>query len=99
MRIYKLSRAVEADLNRIWLHGLKLYGLEQADKYFSALFDRFEELAKNPYLYQTVDDIRIGYRRSSCGVDHIYYRINGETVEIMSIIGRRAIDEILSIPN
>jgi toxin ParE1/3/4 len=55
MGTYKLSKDAEADLNRIWLHGLRNYGLEQADNYYNALFDRFEELAENPYLYQSVD--------------------------------------------
>jgi len=95
MGIYKLSNEAEADLDRIWLRGLKEYGLEQADKYYNALFDRFEELADNPYLYQLVDDIRQSYRRSPCGVDTIYYRINGGCVEIMNIIGRQDIEEWL----
>jgi antitoxin ParD1/3/4 len=28
--------------------------LEQADKYYNALFERFEELSENPFLYQAV---------------------------------------------
>ncbi|MFT5665583.1 MAG: toxin ParE1/3/4 [Gammaproteobacteria bacterium] len=98
MGIYKLSNEAGADLDRIWLRGLKMYGLEQADKYYNALFDRFSELAETPYLYQVVDDIRMGYRRSPCGVDSIYYRISGETVEIMNIIGRQDLDRIPSTP-
>jgi toxin ParE1/3/4 len=30
-----------------------------------------------------------------CGVDSIYYRIEGETVEIMAIIGRQDLEEWL----
>lgn len=95
MGIYRLSIDAEADLSRIWLHGLRTYGLEQADKYYNDLFDRFEEIAENPYIYQVVDHIREGYRRSSCGVDNIYYRVNDQEVEIMNIIGRQNIDEWL----
>ena len=91
MGTYKHSNDTEADLERIQLRGFKEYGLEQADKYYNALFDRFEELADNPYLYQAVDDIREHYRRSPCGVDTIYYRIDGDYVEIMNIIGRQDI--------
>jgi toxin ParE1/3/4 len=46
-------------------------------------------------LYPAVDDISEGYRRSVCGVDSIYYRIEGETVEIMAIIGRQDLEEWL----
>ncbi|MCP5443660.1 MAG: type II toxin-antitoxin system RelE/ParE family toxin [Chromatiaceae bacterium] len=63
--------------------------LTQADKYLDAFFDRFEQIAQQPLLYQTVDDIREGYRRSVCGVDSIYYRIDGKAVEIMAIIGQQ----------
>ena len=89
MGTYKLSNEAEADLERIWLRDLREYGLEQADKYYNTLFDRFEELAENPLLYQAVGDIREGYRRSPCGVDAIYYRFENDIVEIMSIIGQQ----------
>ncbi len=91
---YRLSEEAKADLIRIYQRGVSEYGEEQADKYFSAFFDRFEQIAANPYLYQSVDFIRQGYRRSVCGVDSIYYRIEGDTVEIMSILGRQDTDSI-----
>ena len=56
-------------------------------------FERFEQLAEQSLLYQAVDDILPGYRRSVCGSDSIYYRIDGETVEIMAIIGQQDLDE------
>ncbi|MCG8038839.1 MAG: type II toxin-antitoxin system RelE/ParE family toxin [Candidatus Thiodiazotropha taylori] len=89
MGSYKLSNKAITDLERIWLRGLREYGLEQADNYYNTLFDRFEELAENPFLYQAVDDICGGYRRSPCGVDAIYYRFENDIVEIMSIIGQQ----------
>ena len=91
---YKLSEDAEADLIRIHQRGVREHGEAQADKYYNAFFDRFEQLAEQPYLYQSVDYIREGYRRSVCGVDSIYYRIEDETVEIMNILGRQDTDEI-----
>ncbi len=96
MGTYKLSNEAEADLERIWLHGFKEYGLEQADKYYNTLIERFEELAAHPLLYQAVDNIREGYRRSPCGVDAIYYCVEDNIVLIMSIIGRQDTKEWLS---
>lgn len=52
-------------------------------------------IAKQPYLYQEVDFIRKGYRRSTCGVDSIIYRTKEEEVEIMAIVGQQDIDEKL----
>ena len=75
---------------------IKKWGEAQADKYYNDFFDRFEQLAKQPYLYQPVDYIRKGYRRSVCGVDSIYYRIEDNTVEIMNILGNQDTNKTLS---
>lgn len=75
---------------------IKKWGETQADKYYNDLFDHFEQLAKQPYLYQPVDFIRKGYRRSVCGVVSIYYRIEDNTVEIMNILGNQDTNEVLS---
>ena len=95
MGTYRLSENAKEDLRRIYRRGLREYGEAQADQYYNALFDRFEQIAEQPFLYPAVDDIREGYRRSVCGVDSIYYRIEGETVEIMAIIGRQDLEEWL----
>ena len=72
------------------MRGLRMYGEAQADKYFNKFFERFEQLADQPLLYTSVDEIRSGYRRCVCGVDNIYYRISQEySVEIMAIIGQQ----------
>ena len=80
-------------MRRIYRHGVREYGDALADQYYDAFFDRFEELAEQPYLYQAVDEIREGYRRSVCGVDSIYYRVEDDTVEIMAILGQQDLDD------
>ena len=86
---YRLTEEAKDDLRRIYRYGFEKHGEKEADKYYSALFDRFDQLAEQPLLYSAVDDIREGYRRSVCGSDSIYYRIEGETVEIIAIIGQQ----------
>ena len=95
MGTYRLTENAKEDLRRIYRRGLRAYGEAQADDYYHALFDRFEQIADQPLLYPAVDEIREGYRRSVCGVDSIYYRIAGDTVEIMAIIGRQDVEEWL----
>jgi toxin ParE1/3/4 len=95
MAKYKLSQETEEDLYQIWLFGLEKFGLAQADKYYQAFFERFELIANQPFLYPEVDHIRLGYRRSVCGVDSIFYRIESGTVEITRIIGNQDLDNIL----
>lgn len=89
MENYKLSENAIADLRRIYLHGLEQFGEALADSYYDKLFDHFEKIAQNPYMYVAVADVKIGYRRCVCGVDNIYYRISGSKVEIMRVLGQQ----------
>jgi toxin ParE1/3/4 len=96
MAAYKLTSEAEDDLQRIYTYGFEHWGEAAADRYYGALFDRFEEIAQRPNSYPAVDDIRKGYRRSVCGVDSIYYRVGDEgVVEIMAILGSQDAEEIL----
>ncbi|MCX2681303.1 type II toxin-antitoxin system RelE/ParE family toxin [Galbibacter sp. EGI 63066] len=92
MKRYKISKEAESDLIRIHRYGVKKFGETQADAYFFAFFDHFERISDNPYQFPSADYIRTGYRYCACGVDTIYYRIVGDVVEIMTIIGRQDID-------
>ena len=89
MKKYKLTLEAKEDLRRIYSYGVEAWGEAQADEYYFTFFERFEEIAENPYMYQAVEHIRKGYRHSVCGADTIYFRINEEVVEIMAIIGQQ----------
>jgi toxin ParE1/3/4 len=95
MANYKLSNEAKDDLIRIHHYGVEKFGISQADKYFNAFFDYFEIIAQRPYSFESVDYIKKGYRRCVCGVDSIFFRIENETVEIMAIIGRQDLNNIL----
>lgn len=86
MGTYRLSKEAQDDLVGIHQYGVRKHGEAQADTYFWQLIERLEELGKTPLLYQEVPEIREGYRRSVCGEHSIYYRLDGEMVEIMAIL-------------
>ena len=91
---FKLSNAAKEDLIRIHHYGVKKFGSKQADKYFNSFFDNFELIAERPHSFEAVDFIKHGYQRCVCGVDSIYFRNDGDTVEIMAIIGRQDINQL-----
>lgn len=91
---YKLSNQAKEDLIRIHQFGVKTFGERQADIYFNRFFEYFEIIAKRPLSFESVDYIKLGYRRCVCGVDTIYYRIVKDTVQIMTIIGRQDLKNI-----
>lgn len=92
---YKLSNVAKEDIIRIHHYGIKQFGLRQADKYFETLFEHFELIAKNPQSFESVDYIKPGYRRCVCGVDSIFFKLNDDFVEIMTIIGRQDLSQLL----
>ena len=95
MAEYRLSNDAREDLIRIHQFGVRKFGVRQADRYFHTFFECFDRIATNPYHFESVDYIKLGYRRCVCGVDSIYFRINNSMVEIISIIGRQDIGQII----
>lgn len=95
MASYKLSQVAKDDLIRIHQFGVRKFGPLQADKYFDSFFEYFEIIARQPFSFESVDFIKNGYRRCVCGSDSIYYRVNNGIVEIMTIIGKQDLSNIL----
>ena len=94
MANFKLSQVAKDDLIRIHQYGFEKFGIIQADRYFENFFQQFELIAQNPLMFESVDYIARGYRRCSCGVDSIFFRISKGQVEIMTIIGRQDLNEL-----
>lgn len=95
MADYRLSNQAKEDLIRIHQYGSVKFGEAQADSYFHNFFECFALIAQRPLTFESVDHIKPGYRRCVCGVDSIFFRMQGNTVEIMTIIGRQDINLIL----
>jgi toxin ParE1/3/4 len=95
MARYKLSIVAKEDLIRIHHYGVKKFGMTQADKYYDSFFEYFNIISVQPFSFESVDYIKSGYRRCVCGSDSIYYRINNDIVEIMAIIGKQDLKNIL----
>lgn len=92
---YLLSEEAKEDLERIYQYGFLNFGEQKADIYYSGFFDAFKKIAANPLHYESIDNIRLGYRRCSYASDTIYYRVGSEGVEIMAILGGQDIDSWL----
>jgi toxin ParE1/3/4 len=95
MAKYRLSNEAKADLIRIHQYGVDRFGMAQADKYFDTFFEYFEIISQRPFSFESADYLKEGYRRCVCGSDSIYYKINEDFVEIMAIVGRQDLSNIL----
>lgn len=85
-RSYQLSRVAEFDMDELYRNGIHNWGVAQADAYYDALLEHFNLLCENPFMFQTVEDIRAGHRRSVCKAHAIYYRVFDTYVEIMAVV-------------
>jgi len=95
MAKYRLSNAAKEDLIRIHHYGVERFGMTQADKYFDSFFKNFDIIAQRPFSFESVNYIKEGYRRCVCGSDSIYYLVTDDIVEIMAIVGRQDLKNII----
>lgn len=95
MANYKLSNVAKGDLIRIHRYGVKKFGMTQADKYFNTFFEYFDIIAERPFSFKSVDYIKPEYRRCVYGSDNIYFKVSNNVVEIMAIIGRQDLENVL----
>ncbi|MFD2542808.1 type II toxin-antitoxin system RelE/ParE family toxin [Lacinutrix gracilariae] len=95
MANYRLSNEANNDLIRIHHYAVQKFEITQADKYFESFFEYFDIISQRPFSFESVDYIKKDYRRCVCGIDSIYYKINNNVVEIMAIVGRQDLNDIL----
>jgi len=96
MAKYKISNSAKEDLIRIHHYGIKKFGITEADKYFNSFFEYFDIITQRPFSFESVDYIKKGYRRCVCGSDSIYFKVNTDIVEIMAIVGKQDLNNILN---
>ena len=89
MAEFRISNTAKEDLIRIHHYGVKKFGTTQADKYFESFFEYFEIIAQRPFTFESVDFIKNGYRRCVCGSDSIFFKVNENFVDIITIIEDR----------
>ncbi|TXE20570.1 type II toxin-antitoxin system RelE/ParE family toxin [Psychroflexus gondwanensis] len=95
MADYKVSTLAKEDLIKIHRYGVQKFGMTQADKYFNFFFEHFNTIAKNPFSFESFDYIKTEYRPCICGSDSISSKLNTNNVEIMVIIGKQDLKNIL----
>lgn len=86
---YKLSIEAEEDIIRIFEYGFHRFGISQANSYYDMLFEYFDTIASDPFMFPETIKNNKNYRFCICGVDTIYYTIKNDVIEIITIIGRQ----------
>lgn len=79
------SKAADRDLDNLYTEGFLKWGERQADDYYDGLIQQFDRICRNPLMYQSVEDIRPGYRRCVYEKHVIYYTIKQDMIIIAAI--------------
>jgi toxin ParE1/3/4 len=69
----------DTDLAALYEYGYTTWGEEQADNYSLGLLEHVGSLTGHPYLFQVVDEIKKGYRRSVYLKHAVFYSVSEDT--------------------
>lgn len=89
MAEYRLTPAAERDLEAIWVHTVREWGVEQAVRYIDLPTAAFASLAASPRTAPACDHIRPGYRRWSVERHMIYFRTTDYGIAVVRVLHER----------
>ena len=81
----EITGNAERDLIEIYLHGIKFFGHNQADRYLQMLSNKIETIAENPSFGVDYDFVRDGLRRYESLSHSIYYNLMPEGIRVLRI--------------
>lgn len=87
---YRLRALARNDLETIWDYTLEQWGIEQAERYLAELFSCFDDLARNPKIGKSRDDVMPGSRSFPQGRHVVFYEIDHTGLEILCIVHQTA---------
>jgi len=95
MKALAFTPAAEADIDAIWDYSADNWGPDQADRYTDEIRDTCHALAAGRKRGRAAD-VRPGYLKISTGSHVIYFRENGDRVEIIRVLhGRQDVERHL----
>ncbi len=84
---YKFTNEAKEDLIRIYIYGVKKFGIQQADKYHLEFEEYFEIISNRPYTYQIAEYLNGDCRRYVHKSNTIYFQIMEDEILIVRVIG------------
>ena len=87
------SPLAEQDLIEIWHYSFKKWGEDKAVEYLLQLDAGMQGLVSNPLLGKSREKVRKRYRSLHINRHVIYYRLLGETIDIVRVLHERMIPE------
>ena len=87
------SPLAKRDLKKIWRYSFDKWGEDQAAKYLLQLDAGMQRLAENPNIGKSREKVRQSYRSIQINRHVIYYRQQGDIIDIVRVLHERMIPE------
>lgn len=86
---YKIANQAVLDLEEIWFYTAQNWSVEQADRYYSLIFDEIEYICNHQKGRKAANHIKKGYFTAKVKSHLIFFKLNNELVEIIRILHER----------
>lgn len=86
---YVLSPRAQRDLDEIWDHTAKVWGIDQAELYTRQLWRHIQAVAAQPTIGRPCPEIRGGYHKFPSGSHVLFYRPIDGGIDIVRILHER----------
>ena len=86
---YVLSPRAQSDLEAIWDHTERQWGLDQAEQYLRQIWQGIEIVAAKPLVGRDCSELRASYRKYRTGAHVLFYRVTGEIIDVVRILHER----------
>ncbi|MCK9403634.1 MAG: type II toxin-antitoxin system RelE/ParE family toxin [Chitinophagaceae bacterium] len=73
----------------MWLYTVEKWSVEQADRYYTLIFDEIAYICENENAGKSIEYVRKGYRASKVKFHLIFYKISNDEIEIVRILHER----------
>lgn len=80
------TEAAVSDLQSIRHYTMRTWGSDQDQRYLDSLWDKFEEILREPQRWRHRDDLFPGCQIAAQGKHVILFRIRGEILQIVRIL-------------
>ena len=92
VKIFKVRKKADSDLQKIYIHSTKEFGTIRADKYIHDIENIFKNLAKNNQMGRDCSHIKPNLRSFPVETHTIYYKVQNYGVAIIRIL-HQSMDE------
>ena len=83
---FVISKKAVSDLEEIWLYTLETWSKEQADRYYSLIFEEINYICSNINVGKPMEHVKKGYRASKVKSHLIFYKVLNNTIEVVRIL-------------